>query len=174
MHFMCLEAVDKVLKDPVLLRLFRIPSDLWPGMRKSWGLTPKVSDIHEYERRGSLRAHTDFLGRFDWSWDGEGLPKLLEYNADTPSMILESGAVQQQWFADKFEDLASDSSEIVWQSNGFDELMAEAAERIVRRCRSDFRVPFGYGSAAARQVGLMTVDYDDESAAQMLEIMRYF
>jgi glutathionylspermidine synthase len=38
MHYMGLEAVDLVLRDPVLLRLFRIPSDLWPAMRKSWGL----------------------------------------------------------------------------------------------------------------------------------------
>lgn len=35
---MGLEAVDTVLRDPILLRLFRIPSDLWPAMRKSWGL----------------------------------------------------------------------------------------------------------------------------------------
>lgn len=40
LHFMCLEAVDKVLNDPKLLRLFRIPSDLWPAMRTSWGLVP--------------------------------------------------------------------------------------------------------------------------------------
>ena len=32
------QAVDKVIKDPRLLRLFYIPSDLWPALRKSWGL----------------------------------------------------------------------------------------------------------------------------------------
>ena len=46
MHYMSLEAVDKVLKDPVLLRLFRIPSDLWPAMRKSWGLQP-INNIRD-------------------------------------------------------------------------------------------------------------------------------
>ena len=40
---MSLEAVDKVVKDPKLLRLFRIPSDLWPAVRKSWGLKPNIN-----------------------------------------------------------------------------------------------------------------------------------
>ena len=35
---MFLEAADTVIKDPVLMRLFRVPTDLWPGIRKSWGL----------------------------------------------------------------------------------------------------------------------------------------
>jgi glutathionylspermidine synthase len=45
---MCLEAVDKVVKDPVLLRLFRIPSDLWPAVRVSWGATPNPNTANGY------------------------------------------------------------------------------------------------------------------------------
>ena len=33
---------------------------------------------------------TDLMGRFDLAWDGNGPPKLLEYNADTPSVLVES------------------------------------------------------------------------------------
>ena len=95
---MCLEAVDKVLKDPVLLRLFRIPSDLWPAMRFSWGLKPYKSSMGNYQYIDDISGNKqrDFLGRFDWSWDGKKL-KLLEYNADTPSLLLESGDVSKNW-----------------------------------------------------------------------------
>ena len=83
MHWMCLEALSKVVNDYKLLRLFNIPSDLWPAVRSSY-------------RSGALnglKALPDLLGRFDWSWDGKNPPKLLEYNADTPSMILESSEI---------------------------------------------------------------------------------
>ena len=53
---MSLEAVDKVVKDPKLLRLFRIPSDLWPAVRKSWGLKPNfnVRGYEEYIDSGGM------------------------------------------------------------------------------------------------------------------------
>lgn len=73
---MCLEAVEKVVNDDVLLKLFYINEDLWPAIRQSW----KENQI-------------DFIGRFDLSWDGINPPKMLEYNADTPSMLVESGVV---------------------------------------------------------------------------------
>lgn len=41
------------------------------------------------------------LGRFDFAWDGKNPPKLLEYNADTPSLLLESSKVSQDWLEDK-------------------------------------------------------------------------
>ena len=96
---MCLEAVDKVLKDPILLRLFRIPSDLWPAMRKSWALEPFIEEknlksYYKYIDSTQMKKQMDFLGRFDWSWDGKDL-KLLEYNADTPSLLLESGKISK-------------------------------------------------------------------------------
>src|SRR5258706_8785445 len=39
-------------------------------------------------------------GRFDLSWDGNGEPKLLEYNADTPTALLEASVVQWYWLQD--------------------------------------------------------------------------
>jgi glutathionylspermidine synthase len=36
-------------------------------------------------------------GRFDLSYDGVNPPKLLEYNADTPTSLLEAAVVQWQW-----------------------------------------------------------------------------
>lgn len=114
MHNLCLLVVDKVVKDPNLLRMFHIPSDLWPAIRKSWGIHTRWFDdgsdlgkiiYSEYDK--DLKYYPkqfDFLGRFDWSWDGVDPPKLLEYNADTPSLLLESGGVSRDWFKDRFEE----------------------------------------------------------------------
>jgi glutathionylspermidine synthase len=46
----------------------------------------------------SWRAREPSLfGRFDLAFDGRGPPKLLEYNADTPTALLEASVVQWQW-----------------------------------------------------------------------------
>jgi glutathionylspermidine synthase len=91
-HNMALEAVDKVVNDPVLLNMFGIHKNLWYAVKKSWD-----------------NEQGDLQGRFDFSWNlkltddtstptGRRLqnvaadkktswnPKLLEYNADTPSL----------------------------------------------------------------------------------------
>ena len=39
-------------------------------------------------------------GRFDLAYDGARPPKLLEYNADTPTALLESSVVQWYWLKD--------------------------------------------------------------------------
>jgi glutathionylspermidine synthase len=41
-------------------------------------------------------------GRFDLAYDGVHPPKLLEYNADTPTSLLEAAAVQWYWLEDVF------------------------------------------------------------------------
>jgi len=98
MHFMSIEAANEVINDPKLLRLFHIPSDLWPAIRKSWG---QVYENGKYVQSAKDKKHFDFLGRFDWSWNGVDPPKLLEYNADTPSLLLESSNVSLAWYNDK-------------------------------------------------------------------------
>ena len=78
LHNMALEAIDVILnpKDDTLLKLFYINRDLWPAIRESWS-----------------KGRADFQGRFDFAWDGDKPPKMLEYNADTPSLQLESGVL---------------------------------------------------------------------------------
>ncbi|MDX2158042.1 MAG: glutathionylspermidine synthase family protein [Hyphomicrobiaceae bacterium] len=43
-------------------------------------------------------------GRFDLRWDGRGPPKLLEYNADTPTALFEASVVQWHWLEERFPD----------------------------------------------------------------------
>lgn len=37
------------------------------------------------------------FGRFDFAYDGKGPPKMLEYNADTPTALLEGRVAQWNW-----------------------------------------------------------------------------
>ena len=85
MHSMMLGAVETITRDETLLHIFNINKDLWPAIKDSW-----------------VQKKPDLLGRFDWSWNGTGPPKVLEYNADTPSLLLESDLVQRNWFLEKY------------------------------------------------------------------------
>jgi glutathionylspermidine synthase len=44
------------------------------------------------------------LGRFDLAYDGHSPPKMLEYNADTPTALLEASVIQWFWLKDRFPD----------------------------------------------------------------------
>lgn len=41
-------------------------------------------------------------GRFDFMLDKDGTPKILEFNADTPTSLLEASVIQWQWKEDVF------------------------------------------------------------------------
>lgn len=43
------------------------------------------------------RGEPSLYGRMDLRWDGTGAPLLLEYNADTPTALLEASVVQWEW-----------------------------------------------------------------------------
>ena len=79
---MALEAVEYVIREGRLGEL-GIPEAFFPFVAQSW------------ERD----EHTIY-GRFDLSYDGKGAPKLLEYNADTPTALLEASVIQWTWFQD--------------------------------------------------------------------------
>ena len=82
MHQLCLNAADEVVRSKRFAQ-FAIPEDFHDLVTQSWR-----------EREATL------YGRFDFSWNGEGEPKLLEYNADTPTALLEASVVQWQWLED--------------------------------------------------------------------------
>lgn len=51
----------------------------------------------------SWEAHPPSLyGRFDFAFDGSGPPKLLEYEADTPTSLVEAAVAQRRWLRDTF------------------------------------------------------------------------
>ena len=51
----------------------------------------------DYVRASWAAKEPALAGRFDFAYDGNGPPKALEYNADTPTALLEASVVQWQW-----------------------------------------------------------------------------
>ncbi len=83
---MCLNAVDHVVTTERFAD-FALPEWCWPAVAASW----KRHDPHVY-------------GRFDLRYDATGPAKLLEYNADTPTSLLEASILQWHWLKDTHPD----------------------------------------------------------------------
>jgi glutathionylspermidine synthase len=79
---MTLAAAQYVI-DNKLYRRMGIPDAAVPLIESSWEAEPP-----------------SLYGRFDLAYDGTNPPKLLEYNADTPTSLLEAAVVQWYWLQD--------------------------------------------------------------------------
>jgi glutathionylspermidine synthase len=79
---LCLQAVEHIVRHDLCDR-FQIPRDWVPYVKESWD-----------------QQDPSLYGRFDFGYDGSGPPKLLEYNADTPTALLEAAVVQWHWLQD--------------------------------------------------------------------------
>jgi glutathionylspermidine synthase len=78
---MCLNAVQFVI-DHGMYEQFKIPSWIVPLIEKSWN-----------------EDHPSIYGRFDFVVK-DGQIKMLEFNADTPTSLYETGIVQWYWLED--------------------------------------------------------------------------
>ena len=76
---LCLVAVDHAVRTGCHAEL-GIPDSVWPLVVRSWEA-----------------QEPSLYGRMDLRWDGTGAPKLLEYNADTPTALFETAVVQWDW-----------------------------------------------------------------------------
>jgi glutathionylspermidine synthase len=81
LNSMCLKAVDYVIENNRFCDLC-IPEEAVPVIRQAWEEDPPF-----------------IYGRFDFGYDG-GPPKLFEYNADTPTALLEAAVIQWHWLQD--------------------------------------------------------------------------
>jgi len=79
LHFLCIDAAEAVIKNDWWTRL-GIPAAAVPSILNSWE-----------------RDDFSLYGRFDLSYDGLTPPKLLEYNADTPTALVEASVAQWFW-----------------------------------------------------------------------------
>jgi glutathionylspermidine synthase len=86
LHQMFEAALDAVIRTERLGQL-QIPQRYWPLIEASF----RRKDFHLY-------------GRFDLAYDGVSPPRLLEYNADTPTSLLESAVCQWYWLEDCYPD----------------------------------------------------------------------
>jgi glutathionylspermidine synthase len=101
LHEMCMELVGQVIAEK-RLGLFLIPEA-----------------FHEFVERSWEESDHSLYGRFDLAYDGQSPPKMLEYNADTPTGLLEAAVIQWDWLQDT--EPGGD------QFNSIDEKLVESA-----------------------------------------------
>jgi glutathionylspermidine synthase len=92
MQEMCLAAAQNVIDNKRYAQL-DIPAASIPVIEWAWNAEPPA-----------------LYGRFDFSWAGAQsgqAPKLLEYNADTPTSLLEAAVVQWHWLEEVGPSLGS-------------------------------------------------------------------
>lgn len=95
LHEMCLNAVQHVI-DARRYSELAIPKVAIPWIERSWS-----------------SGAPSLYGRFDLGYDGVSPPKLLEYNADTPTSLLEAAVVQWKWLEERFPD--TDQFNSIWE-----------------------------------------------------------
>lgn len=140
------EATEACLYDEKQLDRLRIPPIMREAIRRSW----EEDDLSLY-------------GRFDFAFI-HGVPKLLEFNADTPTSLLEAALIQWQWKEEVFPN--ND------QFNSIHETLIQSWKDIHERyqcekyyfgsiidCEED-NVTADYIQSTAIEAGLSTVEMD--------------
>lgn len=80
---LCDEFVNQAVNDELYLRRLGVPFGYWNMIADSW-----------------KRRDKSLYGRFDLSYSGLESPKLLEFNADTPTALYECAVFQWLWLED--------------------------------------------------------------------------
>ncbi|MGV9343363.1 glutathionylspermidine synthase family protein [Streptomyces spiralis] len=143
LHRMCLAAADHIVT---------------AGRFDDLGITdPRVARAvaESWHRRAELPS---VYARFDLRYDGTGPAKLLEYNADTPTSLVEAASPQWFWMEERFPGADQ------WNS---------LHERLVAAWKKQAHLlppgsPLHFAHSAADELGedLMTVAYLKETAEQ--------
>lgn len=81
-HRLALGAVAHIIKAGRYAEM-HVPDSIVPLIERSWN-----------------QGEPTLYGRFDLTYDGINPPKVLEYNADTPTSVLEAAVAQWQWLED--------------------------------------------------------------------------
>jgi glutathionylspermidine synthase len=133
---LCLKAVQHVL-DEKRLGEFLIPPEFERLVRESWD-----------------NDDPTIYGRFDFSYDGKSPPKLLEYNADTPTGLIEAAVTQWFWLQDKFPERN--------QFNSLHERLIEAWKSLKAKTPGGLH----FAALAGNIEDYMTVNYLRDTAIQ--------
>jgi glutathionylspermidine synthase len=144
LHAMCLQAARYIV-DHKLYRSLGIREDAVPLIERSWN-----------------SKDPSLYGRFDLLYNGVDPPKMLEYNADTPTALVEASVAQWQWLADLYPHAD--------QFNSLHESLVDRWKQIapsLPQGRVDFcsldnfedGVTAGYLLETARQAGLAVNTY---------------
>jgi len=111
LHRLCLEACEHIVRKG-RYRELAVPDAFSEYVGDSW-----------------KRRDASIFGRFDLAWDGKGPPKLLEYNADTPTALIEASVVQWFWLEDRKRLESTASGAISGSADQFNSLHEKLIER---------------------------------------------
>lgn len=134
---LCLEAGQQIIDRDWFDRL-KVPAAARDAIRWAWKAEPPA-----------------IYGRFDLAYDGVNPPKLLEYNADTPTALVEAAVVQWYWLQDTHKDCD--------QFNSIHERLVAKWKELVDYVAQ----PLYFASSEDRQAeDLMTATYLRDTAEQ--------
>ena len=94
-HRMCLEAVQHII-DTKAYAQFGLNAATIDAIEWAWEAEPPT-----------------LYGRFDFVYDGSHPPKMLEYNADTPTALLEAAVIQWKWLEELYPE--KDQFNSIWE-----------------------------------------------------------
>jgi glutathionylspermidine synthase len=142
LHAMCLAAAEHIVARDRFADLGITDPAVVRAVRESWSAQPP-----------------SLYSRFDLRYDGDDgrTAKLLEYNADTPTMLLESAICQWYWLQDTRPELD--------QWNSLHERLVEAWQKMRARL-SHGPVHFVYAECDESGEDYMTSSYVAETAEQ--------
>lgn len=122
------------------------------------GITdPRLAGLvaESWRRRAELPS---LYGRFDLHYDGTGPAKMLEYNADTPTSLVEAASPQWFWMEERFPGAD--------QWNSLHERLVAAWKRQAPLLPPGAPVYFAHSAGDELGEDLMTVAYLEETAQQ--------
>lgn len=107
LYQMCLKLVEHVV---------------WNRLYAKMGIPERFA---EYVERSWRAPQPTLYGRFDLWYDGKSEPKLLEFNADTPTALFEASVVQYYWL----QDFRPDQD----QFNSIHEKLLDVMKEVIKR-----------------------------------------
>ncbi|WP_327656306.1 glutathionylspermidine synthase family protein [Streptomyces sp. NBC_00483] len=143
LHRMCLAAAEHIVRTDRFADLGITDPGVAAAVAEAW------------ERRAELPS---VYGRFDLRYDGTGPAKLLEYNADTPTSLVEAASPQWFWMEERFPGAD--------QWNSLHERLVDAWKKQAALLPPGSPLYFAHSSADELGEDLMTVGYLKETAEQ--------
>ncbi|MFI6939388.1 glutathionylspermidine synthase family protein [Streptomyces sp. NPDC050418] len=143
LHAMCLAAAAYIVEHDRFADLGITDPHLAARIAEAW------------RRRAELPS---LYGRFDLRYDGTGPAKLLEYNADTPTSLVEAASPQWFWMEERFPGAD--------QWNSLHERLVDAWRKQAKLLPPGAPVHFAHSTADELGEDLMTVAYLQETAEQ--------
>ncbi|MDH6225423.1 glutathionylspermidine synthase family protein [Streptomyces sp. MJP52] len=143
LHGMCLEAAGFIVRENRFADLGITDRRMAGAIAESWRRRDEVPSLY---------------GRFDLRHDGTGPAKLLEYNADTPTSLVEAASPQWFWMEERFPGAD--------QWNSLHERLVDAWRRQAHLLPPGSPLYFAHTAGDELGEDLMTVAYLMETAEQ--------